>query len=382
MAHPAATTPRSGPTQQRPVKRQQLRSSFNLQNRLFHLFLGLIALGSSLLVAGCGGIVANGKSTNETPGVSDGSFRPTPSSIQFGNVNIGGSSTIEVSLINSSSSAVIITQISSSNTVFSADGEGTLPVTLGAGQIVNVNVHFAPTLQGASSASLTISSNSLYTTTVTLQLSGTGIPVSSTPSPTPSPTPTNGPALSINASSVTFGSVAVGTPSTQSVILTSAGTSAVTVKNASVKGTGFSVSGATFPDILNPGQTATLNVQFQPSDAGTASGQLVISSNSTNNPTVQINLSGTGSSVTSPPPTAYAVDLSWNAPSGTIAGYNVYRAPSGSSSFEKLNSSIDSLVDYSDSTVLSGDTYQYYVTSVDNSGDESVPSNIATVAIP
>ena len=80
-----------------------------------------------------------------------------------------------------------------------------------------------------------------------------------------------------------------------------------------------------------------------------------------------------------------AINLSWSAPSSTsdtIAGYNIYRATGSSSSYQKLNSSVNSPVSYMDSSVQASTTYQYYVTSVDSSGMESTPSNTATVAIP
>jgi centrosomal CEP192-like protein len=183
--------------------------------------------------------------------------------------------------------------------------------------------------------------------------------------------------LSINATSVSFGNVVVNTPTTQSVTLTSTGTAAVTVSAATVTGTGFTLSGATFPMTLNPSQTATLNVQFDPTTTGAATGQLTITSNSSTNGTATISLSGTG--------IHHQVDLNWSAPTGSsdpIAGYKVYRAPSGSSSYQLLNSSIDAQTTYTDSTPQSGTTYQYYVTSVDSSGAESAPSNSTSVTIP
>jgi hypothetical protein len=47
-----------------------------------------------------------------------------------------------------------------------------------------------------------------------------------------------------------------------------------------LSGAGFTVSGATFPVMLNPGQAATLSVQFDPATVGAATGQLTITSDS------------------------------------------------------------------------------------------------------
>ena len=101
------------------------------------------------------------------------------------------------------------------------------------------------------------------------------------------------PMSSISATSVVFGNVVVNTPATQTLTLTSTGAVPVTISGAALTGLGFTVSGATFPITLNPGRTATLSVQFDPAAAGSATGQLTITSNSSTNSTV-IGLSGTG----------------------------------------------------------------------------------------
>ncbi len=189
------------------------------------------------------------------------------------------------------------------------------------------------------------------------------------------------PTLSVNATSIAFGDVNLNTPTTQSLTLTSSGTAPVTVNSATISGTGFSVSGATFPLTLSTNQTATLSVEFDPTAAGAASGSLTISSNSSTNSTATVSLSGTGESSTS-----YEVNLTWDAPSSSsdpVAGYNIYRAPSGSSTYTLMGSVTSSELAYTDSNnIADGQTYDYIVESVDSSGNESVPSNMASVAIP
>ena len=100
--------------------------------------------------------------------------------------------------------------------------------------------------------------------------------------------------LSISATSVAFGNVEVDTASTQTLTLSSTGTEAVTVSAATVTGTGFTVSGTTFPVTLNPGLAMTLDVHFDPTTAGAATGLLTIQSNSSTNGTAVISLTGTG----------------------------------------------------------------------------------------
>ncbi len=186
--------------------------------------------------------------------------------------------------------------------------------------------------------------------------------------------------LNINATSISFGSVTVNTTSTQQVILTSTGTAPVTVTAATVTGTGFTRAGGAFPITLNPSQTVSLNVLFDPTVTGLASGQLTITSNSSTNSTAVIPLSGTVVAAVS-----YTVNLSWDAPTSSadpVAGYNIYRSPSGSSTYALLNSAGDTATTYVDSTVQTGLTYDYIVDSVDASGVESVPSNMIVVSLP
>lgn len=79
----------------------------------------------------------------------------------------------------------------------------------------------------------------------------------------------------------------------------------------------------------------------------------------------------------------YAVNLSWDAPSdSSISGYNIYRSPSSGGTFSLLNSTVNTPTSYTDSTVAGGSSYQYEVTTVDDSGVESAPSNVFTATIP
>jgi len=186
--------------------------------------------------------------------------------------------------------------------------------------------------------------------------------------------------LSINATSVGFGEVVLSTPVTQTITLTSSGTAPVTVNSALLVGVGFTMSGPALPVTLNPGQSATLNLEFDPTILGVAAGVLTITSNSSSNASVAIALTGTGTAAG-----AVAVDLTWDAPTSSpvaITGYNIYRSLIGTSTYQLLNSLADSQTSYTDSTVQSGQTYLYLVESIDDSGDQSAPSIPITVAIP
>jgi hypothetical protein len=188
-----------------------------------------------------------------------------------------------------------------------------------------------------------------------------------------------GPALTVDSTTIAFGNVDLDTPATQAVTLTSSGTSALTLSAGTLAGTGFTMSGVTFPATLNPGQSVTLNLQFDPAAAGAITGTVTLTSDATAGSTTVIHLTGTGiSNVT------YSVDLTWAAPassSDAVAGYKVYRA-TGSGAYMLLTSSAVTGTTYADANVTSGTTYSYEVTSVDAAGLESTPSNIWTGTIP
>src|SRR5438874_168991 len=74
--------------------------------------------------------------------------------------------------------------------------------------------------------------------------------------------------------------------------------------------------------------------------------------------------------------------LSWNASASTVSGYNIYRSTVSGGGYARLNSSLVSVLAYTDSTIQSGTTYYYVTTAVDANGVESTYSNEISAAIP
>jgi Abnormal spindle-like microcephaly-assoc'd, ASPM-SPD-2-Hydin len=288
-------------------------------------------------------------------------------SLSFGNVTVGSSATLPVTLTSSGTAPVTISAAALGGTGFTDSG-ATFPLTLNPNQTVTLQVKFGPTTAGGATGQLTITSTSSTGGPAVIQLSGTGTAATSTT-----------PQLLFSSTALSFGNVPVGSTATLSLTLTSSGTAAVTISSAVLQGTGFSDSGAKFPMTLNPNQSVTITLQFDPTAAGAATGMLTVSSNSATGGTTQVMLSGTATATVQ-----YEVDLSWNAPSSSadpVAGYNVYRSADGGS-FTRMNASPDDQVSYSDPAVQSGSTYIYQVTSVDSNGVESSPSNQFTLTLP
>src|SRR5947207_913352 len=175
--------------------------------------------------------------------------------------------------------------------------------------------------------------------------------------------------------SVTFGNVAVGGAKSQNGTLAAAGGD-VTVSSAAWNGGGFSLSGITFPVTVPAGHTVPFTVTFSPQIGGNSNGQVAFYSDASNSPAT-VSLTGNGAVASQ-----HSVNLSWQASTSSVAGYNIYRGTQSSGPFAKLNSTIISGISFSDSTVQSGATYYYAATSVDDNNLESGHSNIAIATIP
>lgn len=99
--------------------------------------------------------------------------------------------------------------------------------------------------------------------------------------------------LSPSQASEPFGTVTVGSNQTLSETITNTGGSSVTISQVGTSGTGFSLGGVTAPVTLGAGQSVGFTVSFAPQSAGSASGNLTITSDASV-PTLTVPLSGTG----------------------------------------------------------------------------------------
>ena len=185
--------------------------------------------------------------------------------------------------------------------------------------------------------------------------------------------------FSVDSSEIPFGSKALYSSATQSITLRSTGKDSISIAAAKVAGAGFSLKGASLPLMLAANHSVTWDIEFKPTTTGPRTGELtIISDSQLSNPTT-VSLSGTGEDI------RFQVDLSWEAPSAwwnDVAGYRIYRATKGSSSYELLNTEIETGTSYQDSTVKDGANYDYYIKSVNAQGVESIPSSIFSVSIP
>jgi len=201
-----------------------------------------------------------------------------PSSVTFASVNAGGTGSQNVTITNSGNTSLTISQVAVNAKDFGASGI-TTPLTLAAGKNVVMSVSFHPTASEQVTGNVTVSTS--QGANAVIPVTGNGVQ----------------PALTITPSSANFGTVTVGSPSTQTIKLTNSGTGTLTITQVSVTGSGFSTSTLPLPISLNSAQSTTFNAQFAPASAGAASGSITILSNAPNSPNV-IALSGTGVAAT------------------------------------------------------------------------------------
>lgn len=282
----------------------------------------------------------------------------SPSSVSFGSVVDGSTNSQPITLKNTGTANLTISQDSVTGAGFNVSGLSAQ--TIAPGNSVMFNAVFSPTAAGSASGSVSVTSNASGSAT-TVTLSGTGV------------APTY--VLTANPSSLTFASTNVGSSSSLGVTLTNGGNSQITISNVNSTNAVFATSGAGAGTILTPGQSTTLNVVFTPTASGSASATVTVASNATATPT--ISASGTGAQV------SHSVDLSWGASaSADVVGYNVYKGTISGGPYTKLTSSgLVSVLQYDDSAVQAGQTYYYVVTAVDSSNDESAYSNQVSATI-
>ena len=220
------------------------------RNRGFAAVLLLIALIPLLFLSGCAGIAS---STGKL--AAQALFQLNPNAVNFGKVSVGKQTTQAVSVSNSGTVAIHITQATVSNTQFSLIGTS-LPMALAVGQSGTLTVAVSPAAAGNVTGTLTVTGDGNSSPAV-VNLSATGVGAGQ-------------PQLSVTPASIDFGAVSNGLKGTANLLLNNAGSSDLTVSMMTVTGSAFGITGITTPKIISAGQSAPLIVTFSPTTAGAA----------------------------------------------------------------------------------------------------------------
>jgi hypothetical protein len=191
-----------------------------------------------------------------------------------------------------------------------------------------------------------------------------------------------------------FGSINAGEQKVQTVTMTNAGNSEITLLQAIGQGTDFTLSGLDFPLSLASGESFTFTIVFAPRAPGQSSGSISFVSARTG-VSNQIHMTGSATvsgakalvreSLNGVGITAhgYSVDLSWHASTSKhVIGYNIYRGSKAGGPYRKVNSVLVTATVYTDNSVVDGKTYYYTTTAVNSDDRESAYSKQAWAKIP
>jgi hypothetical protein len=319
----------------------------------------------AFLLIGCAGYTQPSKtpgSPTQSPSISLSS-----NSLTFNTVVVGQTQSQTLQIANTGNAPLQLNSLSVSNPQFSVAGPST-PATVLPAASLTYTVTFSPTAAGSASATLNIGSNA-SATMVGLSLSGTGEKAFAN--------------LAISPPSINFGNLNLKATGTQNVTLQNTGDISMTIQGITVAGAGFGYASLSAGFSLSPNQSVTFQVWFTPQVQGPASATVSFISPTLSSPAT-LSLSGDG--ITAAPPTAppvqHVVQLNWNASSSAVIGYRVYRSETSGSAYTALTGAPFNALAYTDSTVVSGTTYYYAVTSVDAAGMESAYSNQVTAVVP
>jgi len=213
--------------------------------------------------------------------LQNGGLIPFPATL------VGTTAEAALNVTNTGSGIGTLTGISVSGAAFTLQGIPLLPASVGSGQTIAILVLYTPSGVNLDSGQITITLGT--GAPVTIGVSGNGT------SPTFSYQILTTPPTAVAAGgTISLPDTQVGQSSTVTIQVTNAGNASGTVSSLSVAGPGFALSNApVLPQTLAVGSSVTFAVSFSPTQPGSATGTLIVNSN-----TFQLSGNGLGSSLT------------------------------------------------------------------------------------
>jgi polysaccharide biosynthesis protein PslG len=234
----------------------------------------IVAALSIFAIAGCAGDVF----------ATHPRFTANPSNISIKNVVVGNSSTQAVTVTNTSDTPLLINRATVAGIGFRPVGL-LLPLKLVPGETFSFGIQFSPKSVSTVTGHLLLDSTGPRSP-FRIALLGSGI------SPAPH--------FSISPTNLAFGILNLGDSSRRTLTLVNIGSSMLTISQATLSGTGFSLSPLVSSISLRPNQSITFDVKFTPIATGNTTGTLLLRSDA-GSPVV-VALSGDGAQPQSNPP--------------------------------------------------------------------------------
>ena len=213
----------------------------------------------------------------------------------FGSVVVGTNTSHTFTITNVGSADLTITGISIDGVDVASFTVTSIPLApVSPGGTATFTVRFAPVSTGAQFVSLHITSNDPTNNPFNIGLTGFGAGVSAF-SPVIGVQQPAGTNQINNAATNNFGSVAVGTNSTHTFVITNTGSTNLTISGITIDGiNAASFSATNLTATVSPGGSTNFTVNFAPTNAGVQIAQLHIASNDPTNNPFNIGLTGFG----------------------------------------------------------------------------------------
>ncbi|HYO55273.1 choice-of-anchor D domain-containing protein [Archangium sp.] len=199
-----------------------------------------------------------------------------PSSLQFGEQQVGTTSTPQQVTVRNTGTEDLFVSDSTTTGPFAVSPAG--PLTLAPGASQELSVTFSPSTGGAIEGALSFSSNDPFNPRVTVFLAGQGVmPVE------------------VKPGVLDFGEQRVGTTSSaQRVTVSNNGSGSLVITGISTTSGPFAASFPPVPFTLAPGASQDISVTFSPTIVGTFSGTLTLTTDAPASPSVSIPIAGKG----------------------------------------------------------------------------------------
>ena len=238
----------------------------------------------------------------------------SPTSLDFGSVLVGSTSTLPIQITNVSTTPAIFNAVTATGD-YAATGTCPTPGNvLAPSATCTIQIAFTPTQPGTRTGTLSLNT-SLTSLPLTAALTGIGAQSQ----------------LHITPTSLSFGTIALGSSSTLALTLTNTGTASINNLALAISGD-YSIAAPCPLTTLAPGSSCSVTITFTPTATGARTGTLTVASTDQSSPTV-VPLTGTGKSGTTTTTGTFTLTVNGGATStvtvvsGEPASYNLTLTP-------------------------------------------------------
>jgi len=207
-----------------------------------------------------------------------------PLSVAFGLVDLGASTTREVTIQNLGNGDLNVSSLEIAGTAEFTVVSPSAPFVVAAGDQQMVALQYAPSNEGLDEATLNIASDDANESNVAVALTGTGAPIVSPE-----------PEIDVSPLAIDFGSVEINGSATQSVTIRNLGGADLTISDIQFVGSSeYAFNEPAVPLTVGPGTVQELPIIYSPIDEGSDTASLSIASDDADEPTVTIDIRGSG----------------------------------------------------------------------------------------